>query len=1042
MEFNTILKFNADSDTLLNSQPELNTIETVITPDKPKVLANEQIEMYVPKADYGVAGIASFDSEGFTIDADGKVKLRRTSLRNVKDFIVDVETGICTIYYDDGTVSNISFPVSTDKIYKRNELLTYIELTPDSFIKDHNTGQWFAILPYTLTGFTDSKFMVSFEVKTDALDVEGITQISNQGYITVMDSVYKGNDGSLLVFIDTDFDRYNFYGRLLLLGGSVFVDEQIVSMNYNTTTGMFNFIKTDGGYYEFNLLPMSAMTETLIELDNKVDDLEAARVNVYPEDWECIYEDGMRETKTVALIDKLGVMFKSTDSGTGQAKEIVTVDIYDMLMSQNTYLYLDLTKRFYQGEILILCNLYGISALVEAVAYDEDYDGNPLTASWVLTTSEWSNDVNLQDVSSTVLSVHMFSYKNGSIEYGYSNYDLYNDFVREEALSNTLDDAKKYTLDVFAETKQYIDNEIATFDFIKVVDELPETGLPNREYFVRKTNSTDDNDLFDEWAWINRGTETEPDWDWEFKGTKKIEIDLSDYVKNTDIASPSKAGVVFGDKAFGFNISERGIPQADVLRAEEYGGKSVATFIGKGTLENIKYDYIRRGLVDNTSQWGEGEQSKALDWLGAAPNKLAGRLTPGLIAAGEELYYGFCVSTFGIPYAYEFTLSDYLDDGKVYPASFISKQTLENIKYDLVKRSLVDNDTSLSDDERIKVCNWLGARHWNSSLDIDGDNGISELKDGYIYVCDYNSGNSLVISADEFEFYNADSDDMIYLSAPKEGGVIATEEYVDDGFVAKTIEQPNNYLVYGRTDEANGFKQRMYGTAYNPSWGGLVLWGSYDTTGATEPTSDGSIPFRTPKQPYQPATKKYVDDNFAPKTTIYPDYEVIFGRKNVANNFEPKEFTASKHASDGCLVMGSAYASSGQTEPVSGGTLVCKEPINPYQIANKKYVDDRTKFYLHTITGVNLDDTTDTKNHALTFICKEANPYLIPNENFGGYEVFERFPTLSFDRLFDGQILMSFSMYSPNVSGITYMTTTGEIKNITFSTSNYTIEEL
>ena len=531
MELNTILKFNPDLDTIINSQPELNTIETVVTPEKPKVLANEQIEVYIPKADYNMPGVASFDSEGFVIDPNGKVRLRRTSLRNVKDFIVDVETGICTIYYDDGTISTISFPVSTDKIYKRNELLRYVELKPHSFIKDHNTGQWFAILPHTLTGFTNSNFMVSFEVKVDQLDVEGITDISNQGYVTVMDSVYKGNDGSVLIFIDTDLDRYNFYGRLLLLGGSIFVDGQIVSMNYNTATGKFSFTKTGGGYYEFNLLPMSELTDTLIDLDNKVDTLEASRVNVTPEDWECIYEDGTRETKTMALIDKLGAIFKSDGEGPSQAKEIVTVDVIEMLSSQNTYLFLDLTKRFNRGEILILGNLRGSVGLIEASTYKEDADGNPIKADWVLTTSEWSNDEDLSNLSSSILSVHILSYSDGYIEYGYTKYNLYHDFVRKGALSDTLDTAKKFAKDNFVAIPTTEEEKSAACETIGAVKAI-KPAEKNVYYFPALSVNSDGTVSY----WSIKGT-PEPSGEKVVIRSKQGRAQIQDPVEPMDIAN-------------------------------------------------------------------------------------------------------------------------------------------------------------------------------------------------------------------------------------------------------------------------------------------------------------------------------------------------------------------------------------------------------------------------------------------------------------------------------------------------------------------------
>ena len=69
-------------------------------------------------------------------------------------------------------------------------------------------------------------------------------------------------------------------------------------------------------------------------------------------------------------------------------------------------------------------------------------------------------------------------------------------------------------------TEGYVDEEIAKFDFIKVVDVLPETGLPNRIYFVPKVE-TETQDLFDEFAWINDS--------WEYITTKQIEVDLTTY---------------------------------------------------------------------------------------------------------------------------------------------------------------------------------------------------------------------------------------------------------------------------------------------------------------------------------------------------------------------------------------------------------------------------------------------------------------------------------------------------------------------------------
>lgn len=84
-------------------------------------------------------------------------------------------------------------------------------------------------------------------------------------------------------------------------------------------------------------------------------------------------------------------------------------------------------------------------------------------------------------------------------------------------------ETQKVDLSEYA-TKDYVEQEIANFDFIKIVTKLPETGLVNRTYFVPKID-TETNDLYDEYMWV--------DGKWEVIGTKKIEVDLTNYVSKS-----------------------------------------------------------------------------------------------------------------------------------------------------------------------------------------------------------------------------------------------------------------------------------------------------------------------------------------------------------------------------------------------------------------------------------------------------------------------------------------------------------------------------
>lgn len=104
-------------------------------------------------------------------------------------------------------------------------------------------------------------------------------------------------------------------------------------------------------------------------------------------------------------------------------------------------------------------------------------------------------------------------------------------------------------------TQDYVDEEIANFDFIKIVTELPETGLVNRTYFVPKEDPNT-NDLYDEYMWV--------DGKWELITTKQIEVDLTEYVKHTDINQ-----------------------SYDPLSENAQSGKAVAEAVAQGQFEKI-----------------------------------------------------------------------------------------------------------------------------------------------------------------------------------------------------------------------------------------------------------------------------------------------------------------------------------------------------------------------------------------------------------------------------------------------------------------------
>jgi hypothetical protein len=153
-------------------------------------------------------------------------------------------------------------------------------------------------------------------------------------------------------------------------------------------------------------------------------------------------------------------------------------------------------------------------------------------------------------------------------------------------------------------------------ELYKIVTALPETGEANKFFLVPKT-SDDTGDVYDEWIWVNKGTEEEPNWDWEFIGTKKFEIELSEYVKFTDYATASKAGVVknyYNQWASGIEFLSDGS-----IKVKKADNTDIVAKISETTpIVPKNQDYaFKMSATDNKETWTDEEKAKACETIGA-----------------------------------------------------------------------------------------------------------------------------------------------------------------------------------------------------------------------------------------------------------------------------------------------------------------------------------------------------------------------------------------------------------------------------------------
>ena len=152
--------------------------------------------------------------------------------------------------------------------------------------------------------------------------------------------------------------------------------------------------------------------------------------------------------------------------------------------------------------------------------------------------------------------------------------------------------------------KKYVDDlisAISTLD-IQVVQTLPTQDISTTTiYFVPKATATTQ-DVYDEYIYVSNN--------WEHIGS--TQVDLTNYVKNTDYATNSVAGVV--RVASGFNVdSSNGGTYASNLTYANYGTAGNTTFISKGTLENVitGKDLTTKTYVDGLV----GDISNAIDLI-------------------------------------------------------------------------------------------------------------------------------------------------------------------------------------------------------------------------------------------------------------------------------------------------------------------------------------------------------------------------------------------------------------------------------------------
>lgn len=152
---------------------------------------------------------------------------------SVIDVTCDIATNTLKVYYANGTYAVRNLPPNNVQTTVSTDFMKEFFFFENSWDQDGEQGYYLA-LSSSQVGFTDNKFFIQLEEKGE--------YNSKQGGFVLSDNIFKGNDGSVLLYSSKPFD-----GRLLLVGGDLLSGDILVTgLSYNDVNSQLSYKTADG----------------------------------------------------------------------------------------------------------------------------------------------------------------------------------------------------------------------------------------------------------------------------------------------------------------------------------------------------------------------------------------------------------------------------------------------------------------------------------------------------------------------------------------------------------------------------------------------------------------------------------------------------------------------------------------------------------------------------------------------------------------------------------------------------------------------------
>ena len=135
------------------------------------------------------------------------------------------------------------------------------------------------------------------------------------------------------------------------------------------------------------------------------------------------------------------------------------------------------------------------------------------------------------------------------------------------------------------ELKDFVVSHMVQTDLIKIETVLPDVGEENKIYLVPKeVGEISEKDYYDEYLWVNKGSETEANYQWEFVASRAYNIDLSEYATKDYVNNELSKNDIVRTEFEMNSISDTFEVRGEIINVELIDTVTSETIIGKTTI--------------------------------------------------------------------------------------------------------------------------------------------------------------------------------------------------------------------------------------------------------------------------------------------------------------------------------------------------------------------------------------------------------------------------------------------------------------------------